>query len=89
MESIQEATSQLTERDIKYIKALKVLGVKYVAQDKNEVVYGYITNNKPIKFATAWEVLIGTPVINITYLKIPFGVSWDDAESLDLNELNI
>lgn len=86
---IYKENPHLTERDRKYIKALKALGVRYIAQDENKTVYGYITYIKPQKFTSAWKVSIGTPIINISYLKSSFGTSWNDAEPLDLNELDI
>ena len=75
---------ELTDKEIEILKALKVLGFKYLARD--EYVYLYAYNEKPLK-NTARNLWL---LIDGEYVKFNNGfnfIKWTDKEPTNIDDL--
>lgn len=75
---------ELTQEQIKILKALKTLGFNWIARDKDTNLYGY--NTKPKKLIDVWN--IGSSLMPLDFLTVGFDfIKWSDDEPTKIDDL--
>lgn len=77
-----EVKHELSEKEIEVLKALKVLGLNWIARDEDNILYAY--DSKPIKSSLGYDILGNWFHLNKDLFSF---ITWQDEEATNIEEL--
>ena len=77
-----EVKVSLTEHEIEILKALKVLGLNWIARDGNNTLYAYAS--KPVKRGFLFSAMGNRSLLDKDLFKF---ITWQDEEATEIEEL--
>lgn len=76
---------KLSEREIEILKALKILGCKWLTRDRNSILFAYL--KKPVKLTSIWDTDENWCYVNIKYIKLFRFIKWEDTKPTKIDDL--